>query len=465
MLTERLAEFIVDTRPADLPPAAVAVARDALVDTVGCALAGSLDEVGEFAARFARAHAGKPEAAVWGQGFSTSATDAALANGIFSHALDFDDTHGGLQGHPSATIYPASLAVAELFGACGEALLAAHVIGLETGGKISRSVGRQHYIKGWHCTATMGVFAATAAAGRIAGLDVGRMRNALGIAASESSGLLRNFGTMTKPFHAGNAARAAVTAVLLAREGFTADTSIFDGDDSYLRTYGGSDAQPFGAMLDALGRPWEALTPGNCFKRWPCCYCNHRPVGALELLVAQHDIRVDEITAVEVGFPPGSDTALIHSDAHTGLEGKFCIEYVAAALLLDGRLTLETFTDPMVARPAARALMRKVRRYRIEDTKTYSGSYGYNDVLIRTARGEFRMRVDKTPGSPDWPMSEADHRDKFLDCAGRVLGSESAARLHGLLAGCGTLPDVRAIGQAMAPAGKAPEGRAQRVPA
>lgn len=442
MLTQKLAEFIIKTTVSDIPQGALDGARDALIDTIGCALAGTPEEVCRIVVRFLRTQGGNAQATVWGVGLTTTASDAAFANGVFSHALDYDDTHSNLRGHPSAALVPAILAVGEYTHASGGDALGAYVVGLEVAGKLGRAFGDGHYLHGWHATATVGVFSATAAAGRLLGLSVVQMRHALGIAGSESSGLVRNFGTMTKPFNAGHAARGGVIAAMLAKEGFTADTSIFDGKDGFLSTYGGADGQPLSELLGRLAQPWEVIKPGLFFKRWPCCYCNHRSIGGLLQMIPEHGLIPDEIEAIEIGFPPGSDTALIASDPRTGLQGKFSIEYVAAATLLDGKVTLESFTDEKVNRPEVRRLMQKVRRYRIEDSRTFAGTVGYNDLTVRTTRGEFKMHVDKTPGSPVWPVSEAERDEKFLDCAGRVLSGTEARELLDLLLKCRSLPDV-----------------------
>lgn len=450
MLTEKMAEFVMD-KNLDMPSEALDNARDALIDTIGCALAGTPEEVSRIVVRYLRSQGCNPQATVWGVGLATTASDAAFANGVFAHALDYDDTQSNLRGHPSAALVPAILAVGEHTHASGEDALRAYAIGLEIAGKLGRAFGDGHYLHGWHTTATVGVFAATAAAGRLLGLSVEQLRHALGIAASESSGLVRNFGTMTKPFNAGHAARSGVIAAMLAKAGFTADTSIFDGEDGFLSTYGGTDGQPLGELLDRLAKPWEVIKPGLFFKRWPCCYCNHRSIGGLLQMIPQHGLTPDEIETVEIGFPPGSDTALIASDPCTGLQGKFSIEYVAAATLLDGKVTLESFTDEKVNRPDVRRLMQKVRRYRIEDTRTFAGTVGYNDITVRTARGEFKMHVDKTPGSPVWPVSEAERDAKFLDCAGRVLDAAEARGLLDLLLNCRSLADVEPLVRATVP--------------
>jgi 2-methylcitrate dehydratase PrpD len=455
MLTQRLAEFIIDTRAADVPQEVIDASRDAHIDTLGVALVGGLDEVGEIALKYVRDLGARREATIWGTHVGTSMAEAAFVNGIFGHALDFDDVHANVHGHPSTTIVPAVLAAGEAVGASGEAVLAAYAIGLEVAGKLGIALGNGHYQRGWHATATTGVFASTAAAGRLLGLNVEQMRNALGLAASQASGLLRNFGTMTKPFHAGHAARCAVQSALLARAGFTADTSIFDGKGSFFATYSEKDGQPFEPLIDRLGKPWEATVPGMSYKRWPCCYCNHRPVGALLQMIPEHGIRADQVQAVEIGFPPGSDTALIHTNPQTGLEGKFSIEYVAAATVLDGKVGIDTFTDVMVQRPEVRAMMKKVRRYRVEDSKMYSGAVGYNDVMVRTTQGEYKRREHRAPGSSDWPMSASERDEKFLDCAGRVLGDVGAKRVLDLALAARSLGNIAELARATVPAQEA----------
>lgn len=466
MLTQRLAEFVIDTRASDVPSDVMDASRDALIDTVGVALVGSLDEVSEIALAYVSGLGARREATVWGSHVATSIAEAAFVNGVFAHALDFDDVQSSVHGHPSATMIPAAIAAGEAAGAAGRDVLAAYAVGLEVGGKLGVALGNGHYQRGWHSTATTGVFASAAVAARLLGLDVAQLRNALGLAASQAAGLLRNFGTMTKPFHAGHAARCGVQSALLARAGFTADTSIFDGKDGFIRTYGEKDAQPLEPLIDRLGKPWEAVTPGISFKRWPCCYCNHRPIGVLLEMIKQHDIRAADVTAIEIGFPPGTDTALIHTNPQTGLAGKFSIEYVAAATVLDGKVGIDTFTDVMVNRPDVRALLQKVRRYRIEDDKMYSGAVGYNDVLVRTTRGEFKARENRAPGSPAWPVTAAERDAKFLDCAGRVLGDVGARRVLDLAIGIASLGNIGDLARAMSPAqeaARAPRSEASSV--
>jgi 2-methylcitrate dehydratase PrpD len=451
MLTKQLAEFVINTRESDVPSDVLDGARDALVDTLGCALAGSLDEGSEIAQRWVRETGARAQATVLGTQLSTSPAEAAFANGLASHALDFDDSLTTLRGHPTAPMLGAGLAVGEAANASGKAVLAAISIGLEVGGKIGPALGAGHYMKGWHSTATVGVFSATAVAARLWGLSIEQLQTAWGIVASEASGLIRNFGTMTKPFHAGHAGRSAVLAAWLAKNGFTADTQIFDGKNNFFATYAGEDAVALDTTVAKLGNPWEMVNPGIYVKRFPCCYCNHRPVGGMFEMIKQHNIGADEVTKVRIGFLPGADTPLIHHDPHTGLEGKFSMEYNAAAALLDGKLTMETFTDAMVQRPEIRAFMPKVERFYIPDKKFYSGVTGYNDIEIITTRGTFKLHIDRVPGSPAWPMMPTDRAEKFLDCAGRVLGSAGAKKLFDMAERCGQLRSIAELTRATVP--------------
>jgi 2-methylcitrate dehydratase PrpD len=197
------------------------------------------------------------------------------------------------------------------------------------------------------------------------------------------------------------------------------------------------------------------LDPGNFVKKWPCCYSNHRALGAIYTLIEKHGLRAEEITEVVIGFLPGGDSALVSRDPKTGLEGKFSIEYVVAAAMLDGSLTLGTFTDAMVQRAPVRALMRKVHRRAIPDDNIYSGIAGYNEISITTLRGSFALRAERVPGSPAWPMTVQDRIAKFNDCVEPYLGTKRAGELLDSLQRYGELADVGELTAVMV---RAPHG-------
>jgi 2-methylcitrate dehydratase PrpD len=442
MLTERLARFAAETHVADVPAQAMVAARDALMDTLGVAMAGTQEDVSAIAFDWVREQGARGQSSVWGSTLATSPAEAAFANGISAHALDFDDSIPTLRGHPSASMVAAALAVGEAAHASGADVLASYAIGLEIAGKIGRALGDGHYMRGWHTTATVGALSCATVAGRLWKLDALGMQTAWGLAASQMSGLLRNFGTMTKPFHVGQAARVGVVSAWMAGHGLTADTSIFDGADSVLKIYGGEDGAPLDGLVQKLGNPWELLEPGISVKRWPCCYGTHRPIAGLLLLRAEHGILADEIERIEIGFVPGNDAALADEIPTTGLQAKFSMEYVAAATFVDGKIGLESFNDAMVQRAPVRALMAKVHRYRIDSAEVVSGAPIVVHIAIHTARGTFSTRVDQAPGSSESPMDAADRLEKFMDCVERVLSPERAAGLHHAIDTCEQLDDV-----------------------
>ena len=443
-LTRQLAEFALADIEAASRSRLHARARIGAIDTIGCALAGLNEPVVRIVSATVPDATAGPSASVWGMGRRVGAADAAFLNAVATHALDFDDNMPTMRGHPSTTMLPAALAAAESVGASGAQVLDAYAVAVEMGGKLGLAMGYGHYGQGWHPTATIGIYGATAAAARLLGLDASQLCHAWGVAASQASGLISNFGTMTKPFHAGHAARSALTAVLLARSGFTANAAIFDEPGSVFATYA-RGGEPIAHLLTKLGAPWEIEDPGLFIKLWPCCYCSHRPISGLLQLMQQHDLRAEEIDRVRIGFPPGTDAGLIKTTPATGLAAKFSVEYTAAALLLDGNVTLTSFTDDMLARPAAQALMSRVHSYPIDDGQRWSSTVGYNEIAIETPRGCFTTKVDETPGSPQTPMPDEQLDAKFLDCASASLEKARARQALGMLRRLGDLPDIRAL--------------------
>ena len=254
--TARLAEFIVKSRWEELPAAAIERAKRAILDSVGVMLAGSVEPPAHIVQRLAEAEGGAPLCTVAGTRLRTGGVWAALANGTAGHALDFDDTNFAMLGHPSVPVLAAALAAGELALADGRALIHAFLVGFEVETTLAEVMNPGHYARGWHATSTLGILGAVAASAKLLGLDPAETRHALAIAASQASGLKENFGTMTKPFHAGHAARGGVLAALLAREGFTGSEVALEGAQGYLRLLGSQTEDPTAALagLGARGR-------------------------------------------------------------------------------------------------------------------------------------------------------------------------------------------------------------------
>ncbi|MBI4240942.1 MAG: MmgE/PrpD family protein, partial [Candidatus Rokubacteria bacterium] len=233
--TAQIAEFIVKSRWEEVPPAAVEAAKRAILDSVGVILAGSMEPPARIIQRLAEGEGGVPLATILGTPIRTGAVWAALANGVAGHALDFDDTNFAMMGHPSVPALAAALTAGELALADGRALVHAFLVGFEVETTLGEVVNPAQYARGFHATGTLGTLGAASAAAKLLELDPTQARHALAIAATQASGLKENFGTMTKPFHAGHAARSGLLAALMAREGFTASEIALEGPQGFLR--------------------------------------------------------------------------------------------------------------------------------------------------------------------------------------------------------------------------------------
>lgn len=417
--TDRLTAHLVDLATTWQHPDPTAAARGAGVafaDTIACALAGLADPA---VAAYARATGTTP--------FDPSqpAAEAARAAGLAAHALDYDDVDDATISHPSAAVVPALLAVAqdaanwtdgahEPTGA--EAVTALHR-GLAVGRALGEALGvRAHYEAGWHTTSTIGTVAAAAAVGSLQRLDGDRMRAALGIAASLSQGSRQNFGSMTKPLHAGQAAHNAVLATGLAREGFTADTDSLEGALGFLALHRGASTAP--PVTDA-----DPATPHLNVKLYPCCYYTHAAADAAREVrdELRHTDSIDThtIASVRVTVQPGGLAPLIHPRPVDGTQAKFSMEYVIAAMLTDGAVTLGSFAPDAVARPDLQSLLTRVDTAEAATPPAGASDWnaGYAVVTATLTDGRtITHRVDRPRGHATRPVDDATLRTKFDDC-------------------------------------------------
>ena len=430
-ITRKLATFAVETTYADLPNEAVTQAKRAILDTLGVAIAGSVEPCARIAAEVVQAEEGRPVASVIGQGFAAPARAAALVNGTAAHALDFDDVNESMRGHPSPPLLPALLAVGEETDASGRRLIEAFVLGFEAECKVGRGLGQSHYPHGWHATSTLGTLGAAVVAGKLYDLSIEQMVMAIGIASSLASGSRLNFGTMTKPLLPGAAASAGVLAAQLARRGFTADETILEAPLGFINLFSPArDARPE-RVLEALGAPFDIVSPGISVKKYPCCFNTHRALDATLALRDEHRIDALRVEGVVVTVPRGSVSAVIHHRPQTGLEGKFSMEYCLAAALLDGRVVLDTFVDSAVQRPEAQALLRRVST---EEVEAAPGD-AYADVALTLTDGSLlRRRVDQPCGGPSAPLTWDELAAKYRDCAERVIGADATDASLALIA-------------------------------
>jgi len=423
-VTQAIARFAV--APHRFPELARQRAKDAIADCIGCTLAGSREALAtpllSALPSFVEARPEAPAVLV-GIGRFAAPADAALVNGTLAHALDFDDTNHPAYAHPSAVLVPAMLALAPLVQASGSAMVDAYIVGFELFGKLGRALNTQHYERGWHTTGTFGALAAAAAAGRLIGLDERRMMMALGIAASSASGLRASFGSMTKPLHAGQAARNGVLAALLARDGFTASEVALEHRFGYLDVFNAGIARDAAPLL-AMGQDLEILTEhGLALKPYAACGATHPGIEAAELLHAELGGR--PIRSVRAGVCRMAFQPLIHVMPESPLEGKFSLHFCVAAALLWGPVTLATFSDERVHDPALRALIPRIQM-ELDERWAGDGEFATEIAVETEDGGRFTRFVPLAQGKPARWFTPERLRAKFLDCAARAAAPEAA---------------------------------------
>ncbi len=439
--TAILSEFASRTRVSDLSAEAVAATKRHILDCAGVTLAAAQEPAGRIVLDVTREQGGTPLARVLGSSLRTSTVSAAWANGALAHLLDFDDT--GFS-HPTACILPAALAMAEAAGATGGDLVAAVCVGLEVFERLSSS-GRQHEPelrrRGFHPTSLYGCSAAAAAAGNIVGLNRNQMAVAIGLAAANAGGLTQHFGTWGKGIHAGNAARAGVTSILLAKQDYFADPEAIEGEYGFFSAFHGAGNYDLAKVADGLGTHWSIVDPGLTIKRYPCCGGNLRALDAAQELILEHGISLNDVASLQVDVHPDLLCIVRFHKPDQGFRGKFSIDYVLAAMLLDGRVDLASFTDEYCNAPRMRAALQKVRVNPHPEWPNDAPSRRKSPVTITMNDGRtFTRTVDKVRGSPGNPMTRDELVDKYRACASRVLRGEHLERSIAALENLDRLP-------------------------
>jgi 2-methylcitrate dehydratase PrpD len=429
-----------------LPPEAVAWARVGILDTVGVTLAGSDDDSARIVGAVIGREASGPSLA-FGTAKRLSPLDAALVNGTAAHAHDFDDCNNTLGGHPSAPILPALFALADDIGASGRDFVAAYVAGFEVETKISLGVNFYHYTKGWHPTATLGVFGATAACAKLLKLSDEHTAIALGLAASLASGVKANFGTMTKPLHVGHSARNGLFAALLAREGFTANPAAFEHKQGWLNVFNGAGNYDIDKILPRWAAPLDIVEPGIAIKQYPCCGSTHPAADAMLELVHKHKLRPARIASVESLTHARRLEHTNRPDPKSSVDAKFSVQYVLARALTDGNLAIEHFEGDAFRDPGVRELMGRVRTAPYTTAHFPEDNHFGAQVTVRTTDGQTLVaKVNQPHGRTSAnPLSAEALKVKFDNCARRVLPEASVERLYALIQEIEKLKDVRAV--------------------
>lgn len=450
-LTGYVADFIANTRFEEIPDGVNDLAKLSILDGLGLALAGSVAHSGEIV----RAHLESlgtttGDSSVLGTAMRLPPRLAAFANGVAIHADDYDDTQlavapdrvYGLLTHPTAPVLPSVLAFAERDRRNGKDMLCAYQVGIEVECKVAEAINPRHYQHGFHSTATCGAIGSAAAAARLLGLDSPTTATALGIAASMAAGLRENFGTMTKPFHAGRAAESGTIAVDFAARGFTATREVLEAPRGFFQAAGGGYDED--AIKGKLGQPWNFASPGISIKPHPCGSLTHPGMTEMLRLIRTHDIRPEQIVKVSVGTNSNMPNALIHHRPTTELEAKFSMEFCMAILLIERRGGLAEFTDEIVNRTDVRQMIERVD-FGIHPEAEAAG-YDKMTTIIGIELTDGRTiagRADFGKGSPTDPMSYEDVADKFRGCAD--YAKWPAARADAVVQVVRTLESVRDV--------------------
>lgn len=427
-ITQEIASYVAGTRYRDIPIDVIQLARGFILDGLGVALAGSTDECARIVQRQIRQMGGSAECSVLGTSVLAPAAKAALANGVAGHAMDYDDTQlstskeavYGLLTHPTTPVLAAVLTLGQKERITGAEFLLAYVLGVEVECRIADAINPRHYQSGFHSTATMGGLGAAVAAGKILRLKEPQLLATLGIAASMASGLRENFGTMTKPLHAGRAAENGVTAALLARDGFTAAPNILEAARGFFNAMAGGYEDS--KIRGCLGSPYFMKQPGISIKPYPSGSLSHPAQDLILDLVKEHDVKAENIERIEVGTNSNVPNALIYPMPKTALEGKFSIPFCMAIAVLERKAGIAQFQDRKVRGKKVVELMKRVTLYVDEELERLGYDQVRSRVRVKLKDGRvLEGRYDVARGHPAKPMSWAELTEKFRDCAGLVL--------------------------------------------
>jgi 2-methylcitrate dehydratase PrpD len=419
--TRELAQFVVETRPDDIPADILHQAKRDAINVIGVAVYSAKDPSLPHLLDLFDAEGSNPRASVWATGVRTSLQNAALANGYLAHLEDYDDTHFPTVLHPSAPTVPAAYAIGELRRASGREVLTAISLGIEVSCRLAMAVHPWHYDAGWHITGTIGTFGGIAAAARAMGLSVDQTVAAFGIAGTQAAGVREVFGSMTKPMHAGRAAQAGVGAALLAKQGFTSTDTILEGRRGYVAV--ASAGSDLARATDGLGSRWELVNNG--LKPYACGVVSHASIDAAVALRDGGKLDIASIRAIDVEVHPLVRELMFRPDPRAGLEGKFSCQHAIAAGLIDGAAHPAQFSDEKVRDPRFVALRAKVN---FIDTPSFEEEEAR--MRITLADGSvLENYVEHCTGSPHNPMPDAMLSDKFMALASSTLGEDEARSL------------------------------------
>jgi 2-methylcitrate dehydratase PrpD len=442
-VTRHIAEFVVNSRADAIPEAVYTEATRSFLNWIGCTVGGSTHPAIDIAWAAAKPFAGAAQATVLGRGFRTDVLNATLLNGIASHVFDFDDTHLKTIIHPAGPVASGLMALAETRPMTGREFLHAFILGIEVECRIGNSVYPDHYDRGWHITGTAGVFGAAAAAGKILGLNVQQMTYALGIAATQSSGLREMFGTMCKPFHPGRAAQNGTYAAFLAKEGFTSSDRGIEAPRGFAHV--ASTKFDPSEITDGLGTRWESAL--NTYKPFACGIVIHPAIDACVQLRNAHGLKASDVASIDLKVHPLVLELTGKTAPRTGLESKFSVYHSCAAAIVHGRCGEHEYSDECAADATIVALRQKVKAV------VQPGIHEHQvDATLTTMDGRtLHLFVENAIGSLGRPLTDQELDAKLKDLCDPVLGPEGSRKLIAAARAVGGACDLGSVIAAAAP--------------
>ena len=448
-LAAKLAENILSINASHLTPLAIAQAKMCLIDAIGVALAGRMENATQILLRTPGVASAPGRSLIFGTDIRTSALEAALVNGTAAHALDYDDFSGIMGGHHTVPLLPPLLALAEEHALSGAKVLLAYVVGVEVEIRLARALGFHHYDKGWHPTSTLGTFGAAASVAHLLGLDLAQTTTTLSIAASLAAGIKANFGTMVKPLHVGQCARNGLLAALLAQRGFDANEFALEHSQGFLNVFNGPGTFEVSKLFEDWASPLEIEGATIALKQFPCCGSTHPAITMMLRLVREEKITAGDVRRIEI-LPHGRRLRHTNTpDPQSSLEAKFSVQYVCARALLSGAVRLRDFEGGAYAEPEIRRLLEITEARPHPDMADDAPQQWGAEVIVWLKSGRrLSRRIDQLVGrGGDSPMTRDEMWDKFEDCAQRAIAPQRLPALFDLLQGMETIPDINLLTQ------------------
>lgn len=432
--TEKMADFVLDLRKEKLQPEVFKRAKQLFIDSISCMIAGSKEPTTKLALEYCRETFGeKGKSTVIGlKDVKLDPYNSAFINGIAAHVHDYDDQLPTMNGHPSAPVMPAVLAIVEEINASGLEAVMAYIAGVEICQAMSICLNQKdhkHYEKGWHTTSTFGIFGATAAVGKLLGLNKEQLTNAFGICASEASGLRANFGTQTKPFHAGRAAAKGLQAAKLALLGMNSNHEIIETEGGY--GFASTGEMDLEGLYDFLNKGVSCfIEPGITIKPYPCCKCTHNAIDAVYETMKEYNYAADDVDQIICHVMPFTIDVLKYPQAKTKLEGKFSMNYTLALTLLNGRPPgIKDFIGEDITDKTVLEYMKRIKMIKNDDIAnglyTNSTHETWVDIFLKDGR-KIHKKVVYSRGEARKPLSNDEIIEKLKDCISLTLDASKS---------------------------------------